>query len=138
MFAILAPVLCFLLLGAVDLGSAVSQRISMGHLMRSGAQIAMEDPGEADVRSVLMSTAAKNFTVASGAGNTISVGDPIDLSVSRVCACPENPDVAASCSKVCTGPVPTLIFYKMSAAKKFSGVLMHGFPLRAQAQVQVR
>ena len=137
-FAILAPILCFLLVGAIDLGSAVSQRISMGHLMRSGAQVAMEDPGEASVKSVLMSTASQNFVVAGASPDTINVGDPISLTVSRVCACPESPEVAESCSKVCTGTVPTFIFYKMSAAKDFSGVLMRGLPLQADAQVQVR
>lgn len=137
-FAILAPILCFLLLGAVDLGTAVSQRISMGHLMRSGAQVAMEDPGVADVKAVLKSTASRNFTVADDLPNTIEVGNPMDLAVSRVCACPDQPDVAESCSKVCAGEVPTVIYYKMSAAKKFSGVLMRDLPLQADAQVQVR
>ena len=137
-FAILAPVLCFLLLGAVDLGSAISQRMSMGQLMRSGAQVAMEDPGEDQVESVLVSTASRNFTVAEEDGTTISTGDPMTLNVSRVCACPEAPDVAAVCSTVCPGPTPTLIYYKMSAAKEFSGVLMRGLPLEARAQVQVR
>ncbi len=64
--------------------------------------------------------------------------DPISLTVSRICACPESPDVAESCSKVCSGTVPTFIFYKMSAAKEFSGILMRGLPLQADAQVQVR
>jgi pilus assembly protein CpaE len=139
-FAILAPILGFLLIGAVDLGSAVSQRISMGHLMRSGAQVAMEDPGAAKVESVLMSTASENFTIARASSDTISVGDdPIKLVVERVCACPDSPEVSEpDCSKVCTGTVPTFIFYKISAAKKFSGVLMRGLPLQADAHVQVR
>ena len=137
-FAILAPVLCFLLLGAVDLGSAISQRMSMGQVMRSGAQVAMEDPGEDKVQSVLVSTASRNFTVEGEDGNTISAGDPMALNVSRVCACPEAPEVAAVCSTVCPGPSPTLIFYKMSAAKVFSGVLVRRLPLEARAQVQVR
>jgi pilus assembly protein CpaE len=60
-FALFAPVLCLALLTTIDLGTALSQRMSLGHVLRSGAQVAMEDPGTAKVERVLESTAKRNF-----------------------------------------------------------------------------
>lgn len=138
-FAILAPVLCFALLAAVDLGTALSERISMSHIVRSGAQVAMDDPGEEKVELVLNRTAAQNFDFEQPAGTTIDMNvHPITLAADRFCACPDEADTAVSCSTICTGTVPTYIFYKMSAAKNFAGVLVRGLPLEASAQVQVR
>ena len=39
---------------------------------------------------------------------------------------------------ICTGTVPTFIYYRMSAAKDYSGMIVPSFPLQAAAQVQVR
>ena len=138
-FAILAPVLCFALLGAVDLGTAISERISMSHVVRSAAQVAMEDPGEAKVELMMNRAAAQNFNLEESSDTTIGTDqNPITLSVDRFCACPEAAESAVSCSTVCTGTVPTYIFYEMSAAKDFAGVLVPSLPLEASAQVQVR
>ena len=139
-FALVAPVLCMILLATVDLGSALGERLAMGQVLRSGVQVAMEDPGEADVRDLMASTASGNFETAteSDATDPSVVNDPLTLSVDRFCACPDAPETALECSTVCSGTVPTFIYYEMSAAKNFSGVLLRSVPLRATAQVQVR
>ena len=139
-FAMFAPILAFALLATVDLGMALSQRISMDHVLRSGAQFAMEDPGEDETQAILEDTAARNFQVAAAeSDDTFSMGgDPLALSVDRVCACPDSPETFVACSTVCPGTVPTFIYYRMSAAKDYSGILLRGLPLNASAQVQVR
>ena len=139
-FALLAPVLCFALLGAVDLGTAISERIAMSQILRSGAQVAMEDPGEDDVQQLMRSAASANFETPAEEGETDQsvVSDPLEIEVDRFCACPDAPETAVTCSTICTGTVPTFIYYNMSAAKDFSGVILRGMSLNAAAQVQVR
>ena len=138
-FALFAPILVFLVLATVDLGRALTERISMGHVIRSGAQVAMRDPGAEEVQTVLETTADRNFAVASSdADNTFVMGEPISLSVERFCACPDAVDTAVACSTICPGETPTFIYYRMSAEKDFSGILARNIPLGSSAQVQVR
>ena len=138
-FALVVPVLAFSLLAAVDLGVALSERISMGHVVRSGAQVAMEDPGVADVKAAMTIAANQNFhTTADDPGTINTEYQPLALNADRYCACPDQPDVAVDCSNVCTGTVPTYIYYRVGVEKQFAGVLGKGFPMSASAQVQVR
>lgn len=139
-FALFAPVLCLALLTTVDLGTALSQRMSLGHVLRSGAQVAMEDPGVPKVENVLESTAQRNFQTASDdpSALTFVIGDTIELSAERSCACPEEPDTAVICSTTCEGTTPTFIYYDLDASKNFSGILLKNLPLGTSTQVQVR
>ena len=151
-FALFAPVLCLALLTTIDLGTALSQRMSLGHVLRSGAQVAMEDPDAGQpagtdnisdavkVERILESTAKRNFQTASVDPNDPSykIGETIELSAERFCACPEAPETAVQCSKVCAGTEPTYIFYRLEASKDFAGVLLRNLPLGVSSQVQVR
>jgi pilus assembly protein CpaE len=138
-FALLAPVLCLILLTTVDLGSALTERLGMSQVLRSGAQVAMEDPGEEEVTDLMQSAASGNFhTEAEAETDPALVSQMLELEVERFCACPDEPETAVTCSTVCTGTVPTFIYYRMSAEKDFSGVLLRGLPLSTAAQVQVR
>jgi hypothetical protein len=100
----------------------------------------MADPGEDDVLSTLKATASKNFTIASEASDsqTSIVNDPVSLEVARYCSCPENRSVGVSCSEMCSETVPPFIFYRMSAAKSFDGVLLPTFGLTQEMDVQIR
>jgi pilus assembly protein CpaE len=146
-FALFAPTLVFALLTAVDCGSALQQRLTMDQLLRSGAQVAMTDPGEQTVTSALQSTASKNFSAAPGdlATGTPSWkltynvnSDPLSLSVSRYCTCPDNLNATVACSTTCPGTTPTYIYYHLGASKRFSGIVMPAFSLSSRAEVQVR
>jgi pilus assembly protein CpaE len=139
-FALFAPVLCLALLTTIDLGTALSQRMSLGHVLRSGAQVAMEDPGTAKVERVLESTAKRNFQTESAdpTDNTFVIGDTIELAATRFCTCPEAPETVVACSTTCNGTLPTFIFYKLEGSKTFAGVLLRNLSLGTSTQVQVR
>jgi hypothetical protein len=99
----------------------------------------MEDPGPDETKAILEDTASKNFVVASSpSSDTLSITEGLVLSVDRVCACLDSPETSVPCSTVCTGTVPTFIFYRMSAAKDYSGILLRGLSLSSSTQVQVR
>ena len=148
-FAIFMPVLVLSGLAAVDLGLAVHQRMTMDHVLRSGAQIAMLDPGEQPVRDALQSTATKNFAAGevapagstSASDNTIQTGTaPLRVTATRYCACPEALGAAVPCATVCAGTVPTFIFYRLGATKGFNGILVRNsqITLSSSVEVQVR
>lgn len=135
-FALLAPMLIFALMATVDLGLALSERMTIGHVLRAGAQSATEDPGVAAVGRVLRTTAAKNLTVAAAG---ISGDDTtLALDAGRICSCAAQPAVAVVCSTTCAGNAPTQIFYTLSGRKTYFGLILPRFSQSKTLQVQVR
>lgn len=135
-FALLAPMLVFALLATVDLGLALTERMTIGHILRAGAQGATEDVGITSVDRILRTTAAKNMTVA--AAGTTGDDSSLALTVSRICSCPDQPSVAVACSATCTGSAPTQIFYALSGQKTYAGLILPRFSQSGSLQVQVR
>lgn len=135
-FALLAPMLIVSLLATADLGLAISERMTIGHILRSGAQSASADSGLAAIDRVLRSTAAKNMTVAEAGAS----GDDtaLALEVNRLCSCPEAPAAAVICSTTCANDAPTQIFYVLSGNKTYSGLILPQFLQSKSLQVQVR
>jgi hypothetical protein len=136
-FALFAPILFLSLLAMVDLGVAFYERMTIDHVLRAGAQVAMEDPGKDRVLDVLKSTAAKNFPLADGAepdGTKV----PIFTVEYPICACPDNNDVAVACSTTCTGPTATSIYYRLVGEKNYDGMIIPQIGLAPTIRVQVR
>jgi pilus assembly protein CpaE len=135
-FAFLAPMLIFGLLAMADLGLAISERMTMGHILRAGAQAATDNIGTAKVDHVLRTTAARNMTVA----ETGTTGDDTALAVAvdLICTCAAQPLVVVGCSVTCEGSTPTQVFYTLSADKTYSGLILPQFSLSRTLQVQVR
>ncbi len=135
-FALLAPLLVFGLLAAVDLGFAISERMTIDHVLRAGAQGATDDVGIAAVGQILRTTAAKTMTVAETGttGNDTSLA----LDVSRMCTCAAQPTVAVGCSTTCADSAPTQIFYALFASKTYAGLILPRFSLSKSLQVQIR
>jgi pilus assembly protein CpaE len=135
-FALLAPMLIFALLAMTDLGLAISERMTIGHVLRAGAQGAAGDVGVADIDLILRTTAAKNMTLASAgsSGNDTSLA----LQVSRICTCAPNPSVVVVCSATCAGNTPTQVFYALSGQKTYAGLVLPRFSQSKALQVQVR
>lgn len=134
-FALFAPVLFFALVASADLGLAEYQRMTIDHILRAGAQSAMTDPGQAQVLSVVQNTASKNFTVATQPPISAAA---LTVDVQRFCACPATTTVAVDCLTICTGSVPTFIYYSMSGTIIYSGMIMPAMTLHPLVQVQVR
>lgn len=135
-FALLAPVLGFSLIAAVDLGFGLTERMAIEHVLRAGAQSAMGDPGATTVLGVMDSAAKMNFTLADEA--VVGGPEPLSLSAIRFCACPESVTFAVTCSTICSGSKPTFIYYRMSAVKTYRGWLIPPFSFARAAQVQIR
>ena len=135
-FALLAPLLLLGLVATADLGLAQSRRMSMDHVLRAGAQIAIGDPGAESVLSVATSTAAPEFSLAADA----AAPEPGDLSltVSRLAACPEQIDTAVPVSTTCAGGQPTVIYYALSARMEYAGMILPDLQLGSALQVRVR
>lgn len=125
-FALLAPTLLVMLLASMDISSVLTEREGLDHVLRSGAQLAMSDAGAAAVLSVMQGAASTEFPT----GTT--------LNATRFCACPNTPATPVGCGTICTANQPTLIFYQMTAAKSFSGILFPRFDFNPLLQVQVR
>lgn len=135
-FSIFAPMLVVGLLTFVDLGFAIYQRMAMDHVLRAGIQSAMADPGIESVLKTLEITAVENFTVGS---STPSGGKPtVTLAVNRYCVCPNQPAVKVACSTICTGSVPTLAYYSLSASRIYSGMFIPSITFKPEVQVEVR
>ena len=137
--SLLAPVLASVLLLTVDVGLAVNSRMSIDHVMRVGAETAMEDPGENTVQQVLEQAAGQNFgTVADiSYGDSVDVGsDGVYVGASRFCACPDSRAVAVACTSNCAGKAP-LAFYRLEARKTYSGIVLSGIDMDVALQVQV-
>jgi pilus assembly protein CpaE len=135
-FALFAPILFYALLATVDIGLALYQRMTIDHALRAGAQTAMADPGQDAVLKAVKSTATKNFTLAST--TTTSEEEPLSVSVSRSCACPENPATAVACLTICAGSAPTSITYRLTGTKAYDSLIIPSMSLSRSIQVQVR
>lgn len=135
-FALFAPMLVFALLAMVDVGLAVAERMTIGHILRAGAQGATEHIGEAAVDRMLRSTARDMMPVtASGiAGNDTTLSLDVDMFYS----CPATPAVAVAPATTCAGNQPTQVFYALSASKTYTGLILPSFPLSRSLLVQVR
>jgi hypothetical protein len=135
-FALLSPVLIIALLGMVDIGREMTERMTIGSILRVGAQRAIAGGDVATVESVLRAAASHNFTLSDPgfAGNDTSLA----LQVERICACVGAPLDHVACMTTCTGQTPTAIYVILRAEKTYSGILLPRMFLYQSMQVQVR
>lgn len=123
-FALIAPILVFGALSAADLGFAVNEAFKVDQALRSGAEAALTDPGESEVRAVLVAAE--------------TAGDAVVWTVDRVCACPESRDAPVDCSTTCADDRPTSIFYEVGGATSYDGLFLPTREIARAATVQVR
>lgn len=135
-FGLVAPTLFLSLLAMADLGFAFSERMTMDHVLRAGAQKAIGAGSEAEILEVLRTTAARNFVLAGAA--PAEVEDALFVDVTRYSACPGNADTVVDISTICAGPQPTSIFYRLTALKHYHGMLLPEMELERLLLVQIR
>lgn len=126
-FALFAPILFVSLLSMVDIGFALHERMTIDHILRAGAQTAMQGGNEAAVEKMLNTTAAKNFTA-----------DEVVFDAVRYCACAEAPGVEVACSTTCAGPSATSIYYRLTGTKSYDGIFLPTMTLAPSVEVQLR
>jgi Flp pilus assembly protein TadG len=137
-FALLGQVLIIGLLTAVDLGFAAHDRMVLDTIIRSGAQSAMNDPGQDSVLKVLRTVASTHYTVADPTAPAADK-EAVTLTVERSCSCPANPSVpVASCTTLCASSERPSLFYRLSATKSRSTIIVPRMSLAASLKVQAR
>jgi len=124
-FAIVAPMLVFSVLALVDVGMALRERMMMDSVLRIGAHRALADAGEGAVEQLLATAANEQFATN------------IDLTVQRYCACPATPNTVVACNTTCSGANPS-VFYRLSAARSFQGILLPAMAFGPSVTVQAR
>jgi Flp pilus assembly protein TadG len=131
-FAAIAPVLVMMVVASMDLSGALAERLAIGHAMRSGAQVALADPGPTAVLGA-MRGAAPTFSIGTTAGPAT-----LALSVARVCACPDTPATYVACTTVCSGSRPTYISYRLTGEKVYGAILVPDMAFSDVLEVQIR
>ena len=133
-FSLLAPFMVVGALSTVDAGMAVYDKMMMSQVLRAGSHSAIADSTVADVRSILETTAADNFTVAQG--------DPapgeLAVDVVQYCICANDTSVRVACTATCTGGGSPNQFYELSANMEFNGVMLPNFTLAGEMSVMAQ
>jgi len=134
-FGLVAPILFFGLLSTVDLGMAINERMEVNHVLRAGAEAAINKSDEATVLAIMAATASQNMTPSiDGQGGA---GD-LNLTVDQYCACPDATEVAVTCSTICTGNVPTYVYYQIDGSKTYTGMFIPNISFAPSMRVQIR
>jgi len=137
-FALIAPLLVFGLLGTIDIGLAVRGRMNIDTVLRAGAHGAISDRGEEFVLQIMRTTALENFSLTQQEAGTTGKG-LLSPGAHRYCACPSDPEAAVTCSTTCAGPTSSpFVFYRLSAEKKYEGMILPIIGFNPSIQVQVR
>lgn len=126
-FAIIAPVLIMAVLSTADVGFAIHQSFEIDQALRNGAEMALSDPGEANVEAVL------SAVDTTGGGQIMT-----KWIVDRYHACPTSPGVKSKEPMNCADDRPTAIFYDISGVRAYPGILLPARDLTRSASVQVR
>jgi pilus assembly protein CpaE len=119
-FGLVAPMIFFSLLAMTDVGFAIRDRILLDHVLRSGAQAALRDSGEVAVLDTLMRTVCKDNEIYPNCAYLTSVS--FLPAPDRYCVCPTDGTLDTNCSGTCA--VKPEKFYKLSAAKSYSGIFL--------------
>jgi len=141
-FSLIAPIVLIGLVSVADLAFMAQQHMAVDHVLRAGAQEAMQDKSTdataPEIMKVLNLMAADSFAV--GSTQAVNGKPPLTLYASRYCVCPDdiNRTHLPSCSTVCTGSKSPLAFYEISAESKVSNMILPQVSLRPKLQVQVR
>jgi hypothetical protein len=122
-FGIIAPILIFSALTALDLGLAFSSKMEVDQVVRAGGAAAIESASEEKIEEVML-----------GADP-----GPLDVSAERFCSCPDGAEgETVDCTSICPGPAAPYVFYKLTAQRTYDGILLHSVALESAARIQVR
>lgn len=138
-FALLAPVLVIGAFGTADAGMAVHERMMIGQALRAGAARAMAGADEADIREALAAVASDNFAVAweGAAQEDEPLADTLVLAIQSYCACPDAAFGQVSCAASCDSGADPSRFLRLSAGKRFSGIMLPEFPISGTVEILV-
>ena len=139
-FGLLAPILVLACLATVDVGLAIGERMEIDHTLRASSIGAMGDIGEEEVRDLVEAVASESFTIRSEDPDAIGTStEHLAVAVERFCACPESVSAQVNCtSGTCANSAKPYLYYRLSAEKDYSPMLLPTIPLRGSVLVQVK
>ena len=111
-FALLSPLLAggVLLLGMLSV--EVNHRIKMDQILRAGAAVAINDPGQVAVTQRMKEVAlSKGYSAISTEPGTVA--GVLHMQSVRSCFCPENPNGNVGCGNICANQRPTVVRYHL-------------------------
>jgi pilus assembly protein CpaE len=132
-FGLVAPLIFFSLLAMIDVGFAIRDRILLDHFLRSGAQAAFRDSGEVVVLDTLNKTVCRDnetYPICADLTSVSFVPAP-----DRYCVCPTTGELDTTCSGTCA--VKKQKFYKLSAAKSYTGIFLPEMNFATSVLVEV-
>jgi pilus assembly protein CpaE len=118
-FALVAPVMIGALLGMVDIGMAINERMSIDHVVRAAAQVAISDPGAATVQQVL---------------EDLSAGKGYIVVADYYCPCPGN----EACAEPCSDPAEHTGYVLRAETTYVSMITPLEIPMESVVRVQVQ
>ena len=142
-FGLVAPILFFGLLSAIDIGLAVNERMEVNHVLRAGATAAINKSDEDVVLAIMATTGGHIQSTRGGLNMSVSIngqgaaGD-LSLTVNQYCACPDATEVEVICSTICTGDVPTYVYYQLDGSKTYTGMIIPNISFAPSMRVQIR
>jgi Flp pilus assembly protein TadG len=121
--AIIFPVLSFLVIGAIDFGSAFIEGHRLVGAAQAGTQIALYDPNAWQNTDTLKQAALEEYT-----GTSVDLQDPdlslpITANATVFCSCVEG--VQASCTTTCAGGSSPGQFVQVSTGGQISTLLSY-------------
>ena len=123
-FAVFTPVLAFSALAMIDVGLAIGERMDLNHVLRAGAESAMQKH-EADKIATIMQASVSN-------------GATVGVTADKYCACSDAPTTPVACSNICTGGLPPLVFVDLTANQTVSNIFIPDINFSADMRVQLR
>ncbi len=133
-FALIMPVLGFGLLATLDVALSAHERMAIGHVLRAGAQVALEDPGADQVQAVLSATATEFVVGCPRTRNPLS----LCVAVDAYCQCP-GASGQVDCTSTATCSASRIQrYYRLRAEKQRENLVLPSFSFAPQLVVQVR
>jgi len=123
-FALITPVLLIIIMGVIDVGMAMFQKMELNGAVRSGAQLALIDSSD---------TSAIVNAVVDASGNTITSSD---VSTSSFCECADGTTIVYGAT--CGDGSSNRTYMTISATTTFNGIFLNSSALNVSGSITVR
>jgi pilus assembly protein CpaE len=139
-FGLIAPILIFSALTALDFGLAFSSKMGIDHVVRAGAAAAIENASEEKIEDVMRGAEPERTSgTPEDEPDLVIESNPLEVSANRFCVCPgAEPGETVDCTAICPGPLAPYVYYKLDAHKMYNGILLRSVELNSAARIQVR
>ncbi len=112
--ALLTPVLLFMLIGLIDFGGAIHERMQLTSAARAGVQFAIQSSGNVDDTAGIL-------LAVSRAGELVDAN--ITITTFQFCGCPDGS--AASCGGTCGGGGQAGTYVSVTVVEQFKTLLTY-------------